>query len=393
MSEYGTGVARESLDRLRGWRSEFVDFLHALVAAESPSTVPESQFDVRAQLGEALASVGMDVEYLPGETTGGHLLGSMPDVDGPRQLLIGHMDTVWPLGTLSQMPIEVDGEVFSGPGAFDMKAGLAMGIFAIRALEEAGVEPAVSPVFLITSDEEIGSPESSPVIVDLAKSADRAFVLEPALGTDGKIKTRRKGVGHFTVRVHGKSAHGGLAPEEGASAILELANVIQSLHGLADPDRGITVNVGVIEGGVRPNVVAASASAEVDIRVWSDEDAREIERIVWALEARVPGTRLEVLGGIGREPLERTERNARLWEAASAIGSGLGMSLEEGAAGGASDGNITSRYTATLDGLGAVGDGAHAAHEFVLIDQVLERAAILSGLLSLPPDGSGAPLL
>ncbi|MDH3733856.1 MAG: M20 family metallopeptidase [Gemmatimonadota bacterium] len=385
MSVEATGIAADSLDRLRGWKSEFVDFLRSIVAAESPSTVPESQAEVRGHLSDALTSVGLAVEHVQGKTTGGHLLGTTPGADrAPRQLLVGHMDTVWPLGTLQQMPIDIDGDVFSGPGTFDMKAGLAAGIFALRALGEVGVEPAVAPTFLITSDEEIGSPESHDLIVDLAKSADRAFILEPALGTDGKIKTRRKGAGGFTIHVHGKSAHGGLAPEEGASAILELANVIRTLHELADPDRGISVNVGTIEGGVRPNVVAARATAEVDVRVWTVEDAREVERVVRGLEATVPGTRLEVIGGIRRRPLERTERNAALWEAARNVGDELGLALEEGGAGGASDGNITSQYTPTLDGLGAVGDGAHAAHEFVLVDRVLERAALLAGLLAKP---------
>ncbi len=392
MTVAATEVALETRELLRGWRSDFVDFLHALVAAESPSTIPEAQAEVRAHLSQAMVSVGLEVRHVPGRETGGHLVGGPRDGSaGPRQLLIGHMDTVWPLGTIRQMPIEIEGETFKGPGVFDMKAGLAMGIFALRALVEAGVRPAFAPVFLINSDEEIGSPESERLIVDLAKSVDRAFVLEPALGTEGKIKTRRKGVGHFTVRVHGKSAHGGLAPEEGASAILELAQVIQSLHALADPERGITVNVGVIEGGSRSNVVPALASAEVDVRVWNQDDAREIEAALASLKATVPGTRLEIEGVIGRRPLERTPRNARLWEAASAIGGGLGLSLEEGGAGGASDGNITSQYTPTLDGLGAVGDGAHAVHEFVFIDQVIERTAVLSGLLALPPEAETSP--
>lgn len=379
-------IARAALDRLHGWRSEYVDFLEALVAAESPSTVPDSQADVRAHLSTALASLGFTVEHVPGERTGGHLLASIPGSNGSRQLLLGHMDTVWPLGTLREMPIEVDGEVFRGPGAFDMKAGLAIGIFALRALRDEGVEPGVAPTFLITSDEEIGSPESEGMIIDLAQQVDRVFVLEPALGPAGALKTRRKGVGHFTIEVHGKSAHGGLAPEEGASAVLELANVIQALHRLVDPERGITVNVGVIEGGVRPNVVAAHARAEVDVRVWTDEDAKRVERAVRAIEPTVPGTRIEVSGGIGRGPLERTARNARLWEVASGLGQALGLSLEEGSAGGASDGNFTSHHTATLDGLGAVGDGAHALHEFVYVDRTLERAALLAGLLAWPRD-------
>jgi len=372
-------AARERLDALRG---EFVELIRQLVLHESPSTEPESQAGVRALLTEALSEIGLGVEHVPGRRTGGHLLAQAGSA--PRQLLLGHMDTVWPRGTLSKMPVEHEGEVLRGPGVFDMKAGLAMGVFALRVLRDLGVDPGVDPVFLITSDEELGSPESEPLIIDWAGRVERALVLEPALGLDGKIKTRRKGVGHFTVLVTGKSAHGGLAPEEGASAILELAQVIQRVHALAEPERGITLNVGVIEGGTRSNVVADHARAEVDVRVWTAEDAARIEAALRALEPTIPGTRIAVTGGIGRGPLERTPRNVRLWNRAVAIGDELGLELEEGAAGGGSDGNFTSQHTATLDGLGAVGDGAHALHEFVYVDRALERTALLAGLLAEP---------
>lgn len=376
-------VARAARERLETLRGEFVEFVRQLVLHESPSTEPESQTGVRALLSEALSSIGLEAEHVPGDRTGGHLL-ARGGAD-PRQLLLGHMDTVWPRGTLTRMPVEVEGDVLRGPGAFDMKTGLAMGVFALRALRDLGADPAVDPVFLITSDEELGSPESEPLILDWAGRVERAFVLEPALGLEGRIKTRRKGVGHFTVQVTGKSAHGGLAPEEGASAILELAQVIQRIHALAEPENGITLNVGVIEGGTRTNVVADHARAEVDVRVWTAEDARRIEDALRSLEPTVPGTRIDVKGGIGRGPLERTPRNVRLWNRASAIGDEIGLALEEGAAGGGSDGNFTSRHTATLDGLGAVGDGAHALHEFVYLDRALERTALLAGLLSDPP--------
>ncbi len=378
----GATVARATLARLYELREEFVEFLRQLVLQESPSTDPESQAGVRALLGEALSSVGFEIRHVPGRRTGGHLIARTGAA--PRQLLLGHMDTVWPRGTVARMPVEVDGDVLRGPGVFDMKAGLAMGVYALRALRDVGNAPALDPVFLITSDEELGSPESEPLIVDWAQRVERAFVLEPALGLDGKIKTRRKGVGHFTVRVTGKSAHGGLAPEEGASAILELAQLIQEIHALADPERGITLNVGVIEGGTRSNVVADSARAEVDVRVWTAGDARRIATALRSLEPTLPGTSISVSGGIGRGPLERTPRNVALWNHAAEIGRELGLDLEEGAAGGGSDGNFTSQYTATLDGLGAVGDGAHAMHEFVYVDRALERTALLAGLLSVP---------
>ncbi len=377
---------RAVLERVGRLRDELVGFVHDLVLAESPSTVPESQAPVRALLHDGLSQAGLDVRYLPGERTGGHLLArpSGPGTGRPNQLVLGHMDTVWPLGTLRDMPADVDREAIRGPGVFDMKAGLALGVFALRALHDLGHEPAVDPVFLYTSDEELGSPESEPHIVELAKEASRAFVLEPALGLAGQLKTRRKGVGHFTVRVIGKSAHGGLAPHEGASAILELAHLIPRLHAIGDPERGITVNVGVIEGGVRSNVVAAESRAEVDVRVWTQEDADAVERALHSLEPTVPGTRIEVEGRVGRGPLERTPRNAELWETARQLGRELGLELEEGDSGGASDGNLTSAYTATLDGLGAVGDGAHAKHEFVYIDRLVERATLLAGLIAMP---------
>lgn len=383
---------RAVLERVGRLRDELIGFVHDLVVAESPSTVPESQAAVRGLLDDALSGAGLEVQYLPGERTGGHLLARPPGPTPgrrPTQLVLGHMDTVWPLGTLREMPAHVDGEAIRGPGVFDMKAGLALGIFALRALRDLGHEPAVEPVFLYTSDEELGSPESEPYILELAKEASRAFVLEPALGLTGQLKTRRKGVGHFTIRVMGKSAHGGLAPHEGASAILELAHLIPRLHALGDPERGITVNVGVIEGGVRSNVVAAESRAEVDVRVWTQEDAEAVERAVHSLEPTVPGTRIEVEGGIGRGPLERTPRNAELWETARRLGRELDLELEEGVSGGASDGNLTSAYTATLDGLGAVGDGAHAKHEFVYIDRLVERAALLAGLLATPARAPG----
>lgn len=378
--------AAAALDRMRDLRTEFVGFLRQLVLEESPSTVPDAQAGVRGLLGGALREVGLDVEYVPGERTGGHLVARTPGAEGRGQLLLGHMDTVWPLGTLQRMPVEVEGDVLRGPGVFDMKAGLAIGIFALRVLRDLGEDPGVAPVFLITSDEEIGSPESEPLIVSWARRVSRAFVLEPALGLEGHIKTRRKGVGHFAIDVAGRSAHGGLAPEEGASAILELAEVIRQVTALADPERGITVNVGVIQGGSRANVVADSARAELDVRVWNAEDAELIEAALYGLEPTVPGTSLTVAGRVGRAPLERTPRNARLWEEARDIGAELGLELSEGAAGGASDGNFTSAHTATLDGLGAVGDGAHALHEFVYIDRVVERVALLAGLLARPGD-------
>lgn len=376
------------LGRMGALRNEFVDFVRQLVLEESPSTDPQAQRGVRALLEAALRDVGLDVAHVPGERTGGHLLARTPGATAAEangtQLLLGHMDTVWPVGTLRDMPVvEEDGRL-AGPGVFDMKAGLAIGVFALRCLRDLGLDAGVSPVFLINSDEELGSPESEPLIIDQARRASRAFVLEPALGPGGRLKTRRKGIGHYTVEVTGRSSHAGLAPEEGASAILQLAHSIREIDGLADGELGTTTNVGVIRGGSRANVVAPRASAEVDVRVWNAAEAERIRDAMFGLAPTVPGTRVTVTEVAARGPLERTPRNAELWRRARRVAEELGIELEEGSAGGGSDGNLTSLHTATLDGLGAVGDGAHAVHEFVYLDRAVERVALLAGLLTTP---------
>ena len=214
---------------------------------------------------------------------------------------------------------------------------------------------------------------------------NRVFVLEPSLGPDGRLKTGRKGIGRFTVKVKGKAAHAGLDPEQGASAILELAHVVQTLFALNDAEKGVTVNVGTIEGGLRPNVIAPESTAVVDVRVRTQADAERIEQAIHALAPSVPGTALEIDGRIGRPALERTPRNQSLWHLAKDLSGELNMDLGEGFAGGGSDGNTTSQYTATLDGLGPVGDGAHAPHEFLYVDETLERTALLTLLLLAPP--------
>jgi glutamate carboxypeptidase len=288
------------------------------------------------------------------------------------------------------MPVKVENGCLFGPGTFDMKSGVVLILFALKVLGELGLEPPATPVVFINSDEETGSPDSKRHVQRLARCARRAFILEPSLGADGKLKTARKGVGHFDVTIRGKAAHAGLDPRAGVSAILELSHVIQELHGLNEEDAGTTVNVGVIDGGIRPNVVAPVARAGVDVRIASVEDGERIERRILGLQPSVPGVTLRVSGGIKIPPLERTARNRRLWETARAAGAELGLTLDEAAAGGGSDGNTTSLYTATLDGLGAVGDGAHAEHEHMDIDATVDRCALLAMLLLAPLwDGAG----
>ncbi len=370
-------------------QDHWIEFLRQLVLAESPSLNPESQQEVFGILRQPFEEMNFDISYIAGVQSGGHLCLRSPDGrnEGLQQLLLGHCDTVWPLGTVEQMPVEIDkGQgILKGPGAYDMKAGLTQIVFALKALHDLGLEPEVAPAVLINSDEEIGSRDSEAHIRDLAKASDRVFVLEPSLGRAGHLKTARKGVGQFTVTVKGKAAHAGLDPDGGASAILELSYLIQKLFQLNDPERGITVNVGTIDGGLRPNVVAPESKAVVDVRVANQEDGRWIESQILSLEPTNPKVRLEIRGEVGRAPLERTPRNRALWGMAARMGRELGLELEEGLAGGASDGNLTSLYSATLDGLGAVGGGAHALHEFVYLDKIAERTALLALLLLAPP--------
>jgi glutamate carboxypeptidase len=282
------------------------------------------------------------------------------------------------------MPVGTRDGVIRGPGVYDMKGGLAQMVFALRALRALGLEPSVTPVVFVNSDEESGSRESTRHIRRLARVAERAFVLEPSLGPRGKLKTARKGVGRFSVVVRGQAAHAGLDPTRGASAILELSYLIQALFALNDPARGVTVNVGTIDGGLSPNVVAPESRAVVDVRVPTAEDARRVEESILGLAPVTPGVKISVEGGMGRPPMERTPRNQRLWKRARKLAEALGLELEESMAGGASDGNTTSLFTATLDGLGAVGDGAHAPHEFVYVDRMLERCALLAILVMEP---------
>lgn len=380
--------ARRLLDHLRSRREEMVDLLVRLARAESPSHDPAAQEPVFALLAEALAPAGYRARRRRGPTSGGQLLARPArrarGGPAPLQLLLGHADTVWPRGMAERMPVELRDGRLAGPGVFDMKGGLVQAVFALRALAELDLPPPAEPVLFVNSDEEIGSADSTSAIRRLARAARRVFVLEPALGAAGHLKTERKGCWLFDIAVHGRAAHAGLAPETGASAIREMARVISRLDALADPARGITVNVGVISGGTRRNVVAAEATALAEVRVRTVADGEAVERAVFALAAETPGTRIEVRGGVDRPPLERTPRNRALFAVAQAAAAELGIELGEGFAGGGSDGSTTSLYAPTLDGLGAVGDGAHAADEHVQVDRMPERAALLALLLLAP---------
>jgi glutamate carboxypeptidase len=387
-------AATALLQHLQGQRGELTRLLELMTVAESPSNVPTAQTEIREIIANEFQGLGYRVRRVPGHDSGGMLYACPAGRRRGRatQLLLGHYDTVWPLGTLADMPFEADGETVRGPGVYDMKGGVAQALLALGALRHFGARPAVEPIVFLNSDEEIGSKESRPYIEKLAPCMDRVLVLEPSLGPAGLLKTARKAIGRFTVTVRGEAAHAGLDPGAGASAILELSHVIQSLFAMNNLERGVTVNVGTIDGGLRPNVVAPSSKAVVDVRVASQEDADRIEKAILSLQPAINGTSLKVEGGFGRPAMERTPANRQLWHMACRLGADLGLHLEEALAGGGSDGNFTSQYTATLDGLGAVGDGAHARHEHLQLGPTLERAALLALLLLAPPLTPGGPV-
>lgn len=387
-----TTSEENSLDgRLREWaadsRDDVASHLLQLVEIETPSDEPETFDRFFDRLAEDFDAVSLETERTVGSETAGWLeaYSGVPEDDGEIQLVVGHADTVWPLGTTAESPPAIREDVLEGPGSLDMKGGLSQLVFALRALNELSAAPSLPVHVLVSSDEEIGSPESKPRIVELAKRANRVFVLEPASGPEGKIKTARKAVGRFTVEIEGKASHAGLDPGEGASATEELGTVIHRLHQLTDVESGVTVNVGTVEAGLRPNVVAPNARAEVDVRAPTAEAAETVEARIRAIEPTTPGTRLSVEGGFGRPPMERTPGNRLLWRRVRGVGRRLGLSLEQTRSGGGSDGNDASQHAPTIDGFGAVGDGAHQDYEYVELDALVDRVALLAACLLEEP--------
>lgn len=363
-----------------------VSLLRDLVVAESPSAEPAVHETARHVFMSALMELDFSVIEVGSGDGPRHVYArpSLRERGSGSQLVVGHYDTVWPVGTIAERPFEVDGNIIRGPGVFDMKGGLVQLVLALKALRELDLSTELTPVIFVNADEEIGSRTSTRFIRLLAQHSERAYVLEPALGEEGSLKTERKGIGRFTITVHGKAAHAGLDPAGGASAILELSHVIQKLFALNDPDKGISINVGTVDGGVQPNVIAPHSSAVADVRVPTIADGEHIENLIHGIEAETAGVRLHIEGKIGRPSMEPTARNEALWRQAKSAASELGLDLTRARVGGGSDGNTTSQYTATLDGLGPVGHGAHATHEFLYIDKTLERAALLAMLLLAP---------
>lgn len=371
----------EILDYLEGHRDEILADLQSLVAQESPSTEKGRLDEVAGFLaGLAERRTGGAATVLPQERAGDHVRLAWGSGAGPGVFLSGHFDTVWPLGTLAEMPFQVADGCARGPGVFDMKAGLVQGLWALRALRETG--SAAPPVtFLLTSDEETGSLTSRELIEAEARKASVSMILEPSF--QGALKTSRKGTGDYRLSVTGRASHAGSEPFAGVSAIDEICRLALAVHAETNAATGTTLNVGVIEGGTRANVVAAHAAADVDVRVTTMAEAERLDTFFRGLRPRNPEATLEVTGGLNRPPMERTARVAELFAYAQRTAADLGLELDEASVGGGSDGNFCAAVNpAVLDGLGAVGDGAHATSEHVVVAELARRAALLAHLLT-----------
>jgi glutamate carboxypeptidase len=362
----------------RGW---LIDLTEALVRLESPTTDKRAVDRCGRELAWRLEALGGRVTRLPRADRGDHLLAEF-GCGQSQILLLGHFDTVWPIGQLERMPLVRSNGRLHGPGVFDMKAGIAAGMLATRALAETGAPLSRRIVMLWTTDEEVGSGTSRQAVEDEAQRSEAVLVLEPSL-PGGALKTARKGCGTYEIVVSGIAAHAGVNPETGASAVHELAYQILRVQKLQDLSRGISVNVTQVSGGTRTNVIPAEARASVDVRVPTLADATVIDRAIRTLAPVDARTTLTVTGGVDRPPLERSPAVARLYDQARQIAGQLGQELAEGSTGGGSDGNFTAALgVPTLDGLGAIGDGAHALHEYVEIDALPDRAALIAGLIS-----------
>jgi glutamate carboxypeptidase len=382
----GGAVASQVHARLEGSREEMTRLLGDLVAIESPSDDPQGLRQMADHLRQLFDPFGEVVEHRLTPAGPTHLVVSVPgrgQEELAHALVLGHYDTVWDRGTLDRIPFAVDGlGRVTGPGCFDMKGGIALLYFALRELRALGRSPRRPVTILLTGDEEIGTPGSRSLIEQVADGAGMAYVLEPPL-PGGVLKTARKGSVICQLRIEGRAAHSGLDPHRGASAIVELAHQIHTLTGLSDPDRGTTVNVGVVRGGTRLNVVAAHAEAEVHTRVATKDEAGRIVQALAELRPVLPGTEVAVDIEPARPPMERTPESDRLFGRARSIAATIGIELDQGMAGGGSDGNLVAALgVPVLDGLGPDGDGAHADDEHVLSATMPSRAALLAGLLA-----------
>ena len=386
-----TAEAQRRLAYFNERRDAIVSTICELVEIESPSDNKAAVDRMAEAVAQKFSQLGgnVDVRVHPAKDRGNHLQVDFPGNSAAKPvLLLGHYDTVYPLGTLAAMPCRAADDKLTGPGVLDMKSGIALMLHALAALhdwhkEDWHKDDLPRPVtVLLVSDEEVGSDSSRPITESLAKKTATVLVLEPAYGFQGAVKTARKGVGGYLVKVTGKAAHAGLDFQKGVNAILELARQIEKISSFTELKKGLTVNVGVVSGGSRTNVVPAEAAAQVDVRIARIKDAAGIDKKMRSLRPFNRKCKIEITGGINRPPMERTAGVAALYAQAAAIARELGWKLGEAAVGGGSDGNFTAALgIPTLDGLGGVGDGAHALHEHILISELPRRAALIAGLI------------
>ena len=364
-------------------KDEMLTILSELVEIESPSHEKAALNRMGKRVAELIEATGGTVEFHPREQVGDQVVGRWEGKRAEKPiLLLCHMDTVWPLGTVAQRPPRIKGDRFYGPGAFDMKGGIVIALTALGGLGKLGIQPAVPVTLLCTSDEEIGSHHSQALIEELAAESGLVICLEPCI-PGGKLKTARKGVGQVTVTVKGKATHAGADHAKGINAIEEMAHQILALQALTDYESGTTVSVGIISGGSASNVVPAACQIEVDFRVTTQEEAGRMSEAIENLRPQLAGAELEIEGGLNRPPMVRDDLMIRTYKQAERIAGPHGISLQEGSTGGGSDGNFTAAIGApTLDGMGVDGDGGHAIYEHVLIASLPDRATLLAALLS-----------
>jgi glutamate carboxypeptidase len=374
---------RHWVARLNGQLDGILERVSALVRQESPTSHSDAVNAAQDTVAAWAEELGGQVNRHARSGSGGVLESRFGKPDDTRRpvLLLGHLDTVWPVGTLARMPWRVQEGWAFGPGVLDMKAGVVMALEAIKLAGE--VDPDRPVVLLLSGDEETGSRYSRKLIEEIAKECRAAFVLEPAQGPQGAYKTARKGVGQFRLEISGVPSHSGVDFAAGHSAVRELAWQIEQISALTDLERGTTLNVGVVGGGTLSNVVAAEAWADIDLRVRTMADAEAVTERLQALQSRDPQCKLRLTGGLNRPPMERTEGTAALFAQAKELAAEVGFTLEEAATGGGSDGNFTSALgVPTLDGMGAIGSGAHADNESIRIDSLAPRIALLAAMIA-----------
>ena len=373
---------KEFLEYAASHAEEILGTLRHMVEMESFTADKASTDILGGFIKERLEELGARVRSVPQEAVGDHLVADVGEGD-QQVLLLCHMDTVWPTGTIQQRPFRVEAGLGYGPGILDMKAGIAIALHALETLMAHNLAPQQRVRILVNSDEEVGSTTSRQLIEEEAGKSAQVYCLEPGAGKEGALKTGRKGVGMFQVRVTGRAAHAGNEPEKGISAVEEMAHQILRLHSLTDLARGTTVNVGVVQGGAVRNQVAAFAEAMVDLRVTTMQEAERVENEILCSMPVLPGASVDVSGGLNRPPMERTESTALLLNSVRRFADPLGINLSEAQVGGGSDAQFAAAVGApVLDGLGGVGEGPHADHEYIVVAELTRRVALLASILA-----------